>query len=133
MTVMANIVVKKNDGTTDITWSAMTPSAGNNVPAIWRSQSVGGSAGFRPEFRLTSKDGGDGKTRVLRGTISYPQLATDTTTSLVQVPNRASADINWRLPAEMPATDINEFASQFANLIASVLIKDSVKEGFAPN
>jgi hypothetical protein len=31
----------------------------------------------------------------------------------------------------MTATDVNEFASQFANLLASTLIKSCVKEGYA--
>lgn len=132
MTAIANITVKKNDGTTDVTYVAKSPSAGDSVPAIWRNDSVGVAANQRPEFRLTSRDANSGKDRHLRSTFVYPQIATDTTTTLTTVVAKSIGSSDWTIPKGMASSDINEMVAQYANLLASTLIKSSVQDGFAP-
>jgi hypothetical protein len=132
MPAMADVVVKADDGTTNVTYTQKSPSAGNSVPAIWRNDSVGNATGQRPEFRLLSKDSGDGKSRVLQASYSYKQVATDSTTSVSSVVNEAKASASWTMPNGMAAADINQFAAQFGNLIAATLVKTSVQQGFAP-
>jgi hypothetical protein len=53
MPALADITVKMADGTTNITYTGIVPSAGDKTPAVWRSNSVGGSIGQRPELRAT--------------------------------------------------------------------------------
>lgn len=131
MPSLANITVKKNDGTTDIVYTGVQPSSGDGVPAVWKSQTVGTAPAHQPEFRLAGRETGKGAKRALRSTYVYPQIATNSTTSLTSVVDRASADTNWNFPKGMNQTDINEFVSQYANLLVATLVKDCVKAGYA--
>lgn len=132
MSDMANIVVKKADGTTDITYTKISPSGGDGVPAVWRSNSVGSAFSHRPEFRIWFRESADGRQRVEKSTYKYPQISTDTTTGLTSVANTAFFSTGANLPKGMPAADIKEACYQHANLLASALIKLSMEEGVAP-
>lgn len=127
---MANIVVKKNDGTTDVTYFKQTPASGDNTPAVWRSTSVGSAPAHAPELRFLAKDAKSGANRAMRGTFKYPQISTNTTTGITSVVDTASAATDWNFPKTMSQADINEFVSQYANLMCSALIKDCVKAGY---
>lgn len=131
MPSMANITVKKNDGTTDIVYSGQSPSSGDNTPAVWKATTVGSAPAHQPEFRLAARDASKGAKRVLRSTFQYPQIATNSTTGLTSVVDRASADTNWNFPKGMNQADINEFVSQYANLLVATLVKDCVKQGYS--
>lgn len=131
MPQIANITIKKNDGTTDIVYTGVAPSSGDNSPAVWKAQTVGSAPAHQPEFRLVSREAGKGQRRALRSTFQYPQIATNTTTSLTSVVDRAAADTNWVFPKGMSQNDINEFVTQYANLIVSTLVKDCVKGGYS--
>jgi hypothetical protein len=131
MPTMANITVKKNDGTTDQIWTSVQASGGDRSPAIWRNTSVGTAAAFNPEMRMTSRPNADLTVRRVEGSISWPQsvVGTDGVTRKV---NTFSFKFEGVVPQGMPAADLNEAASQSTNLVASVLFKDSLKQGFAP-
>lgn len=132
MPSMANITVKKNDGTTDIVWTAATPSAGDNVPAIWRSETVGSAPAHYPTLELRTRYNGQKTARRADINFVYPQIATDSTTSLVSVVNRLPIQTTAAVPMGMPASDINEAVAQYANLLKDALIQASLKAGFAP-
>lgn len=131
MPSIANITVKKNDGTTDIVYSAVQPSSGDGVAAIWQSQTVGTALSHRPEFRLSARDFEQGRKRATRSTFVYPQIATNTTTGITAVVDRMMLSTNATMPKNMTAADVNEAVSQYANLLASTLIKDCVKSGYS--
>jgi hypothetical protein len=131
MPAMADIPVKKNDGTTTITYTGLQPSSGDSTAAIWKSQSIGSAQAHQPEFRLTAKDGDKGGARTLRSTFVYPQIATDSTTALVSVANKASAATDWKFPKGMTQADVNEFVAQYANLLQSALITTCIKGGYS--
>jgi hypothetical protein len=128
---MAAITVKKNDGTTDQVWTNIQASGGDKSPAIWRNVSVGPAPSFNPEARMTSRPNSDGTIRRVEGVIDWKQSAVGADGVSRRI-NLASFSFNVVVPQGMPTADINEFASQSANLIASVLFKDCVKSGFAP-
>jgi hypothetical protein len=127
----SNITVKKDDNATDIVYTFQVPSSGDNTPAVWKSATVGSAQSHQPEIRLSAGEADNGSARRLRATYQYPQIATDTTTSLVSVVNRAVASVEWKFPKGMTATDINEFVSQFANLLDDTVIKSCIKQGFS--
>jgi hypothetical protein len=131
MPVMANITVKKNDGTTDITYTTVSASGGDKSPAVWRSNTVGTAAGQRPEFRITSRPNGDGTARRVEGSYSYPSLTTGTD-GKINVASRFNLTFSGIVPAAMLDADLNEGVSQSLNLLAQQLIKDSFNAGFAP-
>lgn len=131
MPSIANITVKKNDGTTDIVYTGVQPSSGDNSAAVWKSQTVGTASAHQPELRVLAREAQRGAKREIRATYKYPQIATNTTTGVTSVIDSASFAGSWTVSKNMSATDVNEFASQVANLIASSLMKDIVKAGFS--
>lgn len=130
MPSMADITVKKNDGTTDIVWTAVAASSGLSVPANWQSQSVGTAQSHRPDLRLSAKD--SGKNRVMRATFVYPMTYTNSTTGLTQVADRITADLTFSVPKVLTQTNIDEAVSQYANLLKSTLVQACLKAQVAP-
>jgi hypothetical protein len=127
----ANITVKKNDGTTDVVYTSKSPSSGDGSPAIWKNETVGTAQAHQPEFRLSAREASKGAKRAMRATFQWPQIATNTTTGLTAVVDRSLADVNWSMSKNMNATDINEFVSQFANLLKAALIIQCVQGGYS--
>lgn len=130
MPSMANITVKKNDGATDVVYTAVQPSAGDKSPAVWQNQTVGTAVAHRPELRVVAQDNGTGTARRVNYTYVYPSLATGSD-GRVSVSDKASASGSFLLPKNQPTVDANEAASQFANLMASVLMKEMLKAGYS--
>lgn len=131
MSQIANITVKKNDGTTDIVYTAVVPSAGDKTPAIWRSNTVGSAAAHRPELRVSSQSNGPKTARRVEVTFVYPTTVTGSD-GKVTVSDRQVFTGAWVIPTGMPDADVNEAISQGVNLLASTLLKDTLKSGYAP-
>jgi hypothetical protein len=125
----ANITVKKADGTTDIVYTTIGPAAGDGSPAIWRSNSVGTAVAHRPELRLTAREGASGAERKLRATYVYPMIAANTATGITSVVQKATMTCEWIMSKNMTAADVSEAVAQYANLLASALIKACVNDG----
>jgi hypothetical protein len=131
MPALANIIVKKNDGATDVTFTATQPGTGES-PAIYYAPALGATPATRPEFRISSKMVGGGKFKKVTGTVMYPESAVNTTTGLTSIVNRVMFKFEGTMPAETPQSIIDEGVSQAVNLAASTQFKSSCKEGFAP-
>lgn len=131
MPQIANITVKKNDGTTDVTYTAVVPSAGDKSPAIWRNQTVGSAAGHQPQVQMISRANGMNTARRVEATGTYGSLVTGSD-GKISVADKVVLQLSGVVPMGMPTTDVNEAVSQLLNVFASVLFKDSVKTGFAP-
>jgi hypothetical protein len=58
-------------------------------------------------------------------------IVTNSTTNQTTVASRAMAACDWAFDKSMSQTDINEFVTQFANLLVSTLVKDCVKSGYS--
>lgn len=132
MPQLADIVVKKNDGTTNITYVGLVPSAGSDIPAVFKATSVGSAPAHQPELRVLARDADGGKKRAVRGTFVYPQIATNTTTGVTSVIDAALADVNFKFPKSMSQADLNEAAAQFGNLCSAALVQAVMKSGYAP-
>lgn len=132
MASQANITVKKNDGTTDIVWTGTYGAAGENAPALWRSETVGSAPGHKPNLELKTRWNGPKTARRVEANFVYPQIATDSTTGLTTVVNVIPISVSAAIPNACPSTDINEAVSQCFNLLVATLVKDSFKTGFAP-
>lgn len=132
MTAQANVTIKKNDGTTDITYTAALAAAGDGASAQYRSLTVGSASAHQPELRIAAKEARQGKARAFRVTYKYPQIATDTTTGLVSVVDAVQISEDFILPKGMPAVDVNEAIAQFANLMASAHLKAVVQSMYGP-
>jgi len=131
MPSMANMTVKKNDGTTDILYTAVVASGGDKSPAVWRSNTVGTAAGQRPELRVSSRPNGDGTARRIDGSYSYPSLVTGSD-GKITVANRFNLTFSGVVPSGMLDADLNEASAQSMNLLAQALMKSVFQSGFAP-
>lgn len=132
MPSMANITVKAANGTTDVVYTAMAPSSGDGVPAVWRNEAGGSATAFKASFSLSSRYNGPKTARRLNGVFDLPQTATDTTTSLVSVINRIPVSFSIALPVSCPQSVIDEAVHQVTNLLASTLVRDALKSGYSP-
>jgi hypothetical protein len=129
---MADIVVKKDDGTTNVTYTSLNPSSGDGVPAYWRQEAMATQANLKATVALRSQWNGNRDARRVEMTFSYPHVATDTTTGLTSVVARVPVSVTATIPAQVPDTVVAEAVSQSANLLASTLMKACLKAGFAP-
>lgn len=132
MPSIGNIVVKKYDGTTDVTYTALSASAGDNVAAQWRSESAGSQSNAKPVLSVTSKYNGNRSARRIDIQYRYPQMATDSTTGLSTVVNQIPISVSIAVPLGAPDTVIQEAVAQGTNLLVSSLVRSSIISGFAP-
>lgn len=132
MPQLANIVVKKNDGTTDVTFTGIQPSGGDKAPAMWRNESVGTAVAHRPTVVLSSRNNGTGTARRMDGQAVFPTTVTGAD-GRVTVADRLIVSISGVIPSGMPSAEVNEAVSQALNVFASSLVKDSFKAGYAPS
>lgn len=130
MPTIANITIKKNDGTTDVIYTAVSPSGGERSPAVWRNNTVGTAAAHRPTFQLSARKNGPGTARRMEGQYVYPTTITGTD-GKISVADKAIFDITAVLPQGMPQTDLDEAVSQCFNLLAATLNKDCFKAGYS--
>lgn len=131
MASMADITVKKADETTNIVYTAKVASAGDRTPAVWKSTTVGTAPAHNPSLSLTSRSNGDGKVRRVEFAFAYPQTAVASDGS-ISVVNLAQVSGSAAVPQGMPQADLNEAVAQCMNLLASTLVKQAMKDGYAP-
>lgn len=132
---MASIIVKKNDGVTDITFDAVNASGGESSPAVWRQDTGAPAAlpvGLRPTFTLSSKWNGPKTARQLQFNLAFPYAVQDSTTTLYSAKDRVVYQGVITLPQGIPPTNLNEAVAQGLNLLASALMKSSAQAGYAP-
>jgi len=132
MPAMANVTVKAANGTTDVVYSALNPSSGDKVPALWRAEAAGLSSNLRPTLDLVSQWNGPRTARRITGTYMYPYVFTNASTFEKSVRARIPIIYSATVPVEVPDTEIAEAISQFNNLLVATLVKDCIKLGFAP-
>jgi len=131
MPSQTSLTVKKNDTTTDVTYTAITPSSGDKNPAVWRNESVGTAMSHRPTLTLSSRNNGGGTARRMEGMLMYPTTVTGSD-GKVTVADKCLITIGGVIPVGMPTVDINEAVSQAMNLFKTTQVLDSFKNGTAP-
>jgi hypothetical protein len=131
MPSLANMTVKKNDTTTDVTFTGVQPAAGDRAPAVWRNESVGVAVNHRPRLTMQSRANGNGTARKVEVVLTYPSTYVDSTTGRTQVADVAILRVDATLPVNMPVADINEAVAQFGNLLDHTLVQDCLKAGYA--
>lgn len=132
MASIADITVKKADGTTNVTYVAATPSAGDKSPAIWTQNAASGIQGFRPRFELQTQFNGTGDKRQVRFRFSYPVTYTEPVSGLPRLLKSVDGDGVIYMPRELSTTDWKEAFAQLGNLLSSTAARDTAETGFAP-
>jgi hypothetical protein len=130
---IADLTVKKNDGTTDAIYIAKNNAGGDSGMAIWRYDAHAAPyTGLKPEFRFGSKFNGPRTARRLAMQYVYKSYATDSTTGVSSLVGSIPATLTLAIPLNVPQADIDEAVSQFGNLMVNASFKAWVKAGFAP-
>lgn len=130
MPQMADITVKKADGTTNVVYVALTPSAGDKVPARWRLNAVSPIPNHRPTVEIVARDNGtkDGRRLVMSG--KYPVIATESGTEVLKA--IVPVEISMLIPQNVDAVQATEAVHQFGNLFVSALMRSSFVDGYSP-
>lgn len=136
MPSMANITVKKYDGSTDIVYDALTGAGSDGSPAMWR-QDTGATAtlpvAMRAVFWLKSLWNGPRTARKLTFHYARPYAVQDSVSQKWSTSDKVVVDGTATVPQGIPPADINEAIYQACNLLAASLVKQSMTAGFAPN
>lgn len=131
MPQLADITVKKADGTTNVTYTAVAGAAGDKTPAVFRNNAVGTTIAERPSLLVSSRDNGPKTGRRIEINFSWPITAQDAGGNKT-ITGRMTGNCSVLIPQNQDVSVILEQANQFGNLIGSTLIKACFSDGFAP-
>lgn len=124
---ITNITVKKNDGTTDVIYTAIEGRSGDN-PARWKAPALGATPVTQPELRVGSRlVPGSGKGKVI-ATFMYPYSVVDSTTGVTTVRSKELFRLEFTGDMEIPQAVRDEGVSQGMNLLGSAHFKQQLKE-----
>lgn len=127
---MANITVKKADGTTDVVYTALTPSAGDKTSARWSLTAFSPKANLRPTLECTSRYNNARTARNISLTLKYPEIAS--IAGVDSIVGTGIVTIQGVVPLQMSDSAVSELVAQAANLFKTTLVQDSYKIGYAP-
>lgn len=133
MPSMGDIVVKKADNTTNVTYVAASRSSGDKVPAIWTQDAFSGSVGLRPKLEILTQDNGQRTIRQMKVNFNFPSKYTDAVTGLDKSNGSIGFDGVVFLPKGLTTTEWNEAFSQLGNLLVSALVRQVAQTGYAPS
>lgn len=126
----ADIVVKKADNTTNVTYSLLTASAGDSSPARWSENSLSTNRGHRPTLEVRSQFNGPRTARRSNSVYKYPVLRT-----ISGVETRIGdvlVDISVLIPQDVDDVTAAEAVAQGTNLAVSTLIRSAFTTAYAP-
>ncbi|UUW21302.1 MAG: hypothetical protein [Sanya fiers-like virus 16] len=130
MPSMADITVKKSDGTTNVTYNAVVPSAGDAVWAEWVDLTTVNVPAYRAKLRVRSRYNGPRTARRIEYEFTYPvSITIDSQNSLVGTVAGSGSVV---LPQKLIGADLKEASHQMTNLLASALMKSILETGYAP-
>lgn len=129
MSTAANITVKKNDGTTDITYGVLEGRSGDN-PARWKAPPLGATPVTQPEFRVASKvmSGRETTKKKVIATFHFPYSVVNSTTGVTSVQSYEIFRLEYTGDEQIPQAIRDEASSQGMNLLASAPFKTMLKE-----
>lgn len=130
MAAQANVVVKKTDGTTDVTFTGVQGATADE-PAIWQNTASSTVYGFRDILKFRSRNNGTKTARRIEIDAAFVVRRTE---NGVEV-NKGTIPLSFTVPLPNWASDaeVNEAVDQFLNLISSAHIRTHIKGRFAPN
>lgn len=130
MSVQTNVVVKKTDGTTDVTFTGVQGATAAD-PAVWQNIASSLVYNNRDSFKFRSRDNGTKTARWMEVDASFVIRRTE---NAVEV-NKGQIPVRFSIPLPNWATDAecNEAVDQFINLLSSAHVRSHIKGRYAPN
>lgn len=131
MAAIANITIKKNDGTTDRVLTALLGSAGDGLPAKWRAEDTTLPVGWRTNASHISKDNGrqNARTHDVRFRFPVVRLINGVDTLVGTIPFQMVGTCG----DQFTQAEIDEAVSQAGNFFVSAAIRAAIKSGYASN
>lgn len=129
MPTMADIIVKKKDGTTNVTFTALAPSAGDGSPAIWRSDTVSTVLAYRPTLQASTVWNGPKDARRMNLKFMWPVI--QTVDGVEVITSRIPMELSMTVPQSADATQLGEAVHQGLNLCSATLVKQIAEAGFS--
>lgn len=131
MPSMADIVVKKADAVTNVTYNALSPSSGDTVPSVWRQEAMATQPNLKATCSLRAGWNGPRDARRVQMDFMYPFTSTDSTTGLTSVVARIPIQVTATVPQLVTDTIISEAVAQCGNLLVAALVQSCFKAGYA--
>lgn len=130
MPTLANITVKKADGTTDVIYTALVGAGADGTPSRHRAEAGGQVVGWRPLLTIFAKPNTNGSGRSVTGRFKFPVVRSvggvDTLIGTVPL------EISGTVGNGFTQSEIDEAVAQGFNLFSSVQVRDSFKQAYAP-
>lgn len=127
---MPNLVVKKKDGTTDVSF-VLKRLASGAVPGLYSNDAAAAVPAHRPTLTVAERASG-GRNGAQKATIivSFPY------TQVIDGRDAVAALIPFRIevpvPSQVPEAFMQEAAAQVANLLKTAELQAVLSTGFAP-
>lgn len=129
MPQMADMLAKRADNTT-VNFTALVPSAGDGVSALWRAESIGTSPLYRPRLEIKTKSNGNKDARRIEIDLSVPYVETTVSASVI----KANMPFKFvgTIPAMVPDSAVADAVAFAQSLLSQALVASVIKTGFAP-
>lgn len=130
MSAQTDVTVKKTDGTTDVTFTAIQGAAADE-PAIWQNTASSLIYSNRDILSFRARNNG---TKTARRIEIDARFVVRRTEGSLEV-NKGTIPLSFTVPVPNWVTDAeaNEAIDQFINLLASTHVRSHIKGRYAPN
>lgn len=126
----ADIVVKKADNTTNVTYSLLTASAGDANPARWTENSLSTIRSHRPTLEMRSQFNGPRTAR--RSNVAYKYPVLKTVSGVTTRVGDVILDLSVLIPQDVDDVTAAEAVAQGTNLAVSTLLRSALTSAYAP-
>lgn len=128
---MGNLTIKKADGTTDVTFTMIAASAGDNSPALYRSVTTGVAPNRQDSLEVTGRWNQANTVRRVNQKFIRSYNVTDVNSVETQA-SKVTVEITVAAPQNVPQSAVDEAVAQSANLYKHAEIQAACKAGYAP-
>lgn len=131
MATQSDIIVKKADAATNITWSAVVRSAGDKIAAVWKSVTASVNRAFQPTASQVAYDNGPKTARRVISMVKFPVVRNVAGVDVVV--HTVHMELTGLIPNELTAAETAEAVEQSINIFASTQFRSSYLSGYSPN
>lgn len=130
MANIANVVVKKTDGTTDVTFTAIAGASSDGNPALWQNVASSTIRSNRSQLTMKAKLNGTKQARRVDVQALFP--VTRLVNTVETVVGRIPVDLTTPIPEWATDAEVNEAIDQALNLFSSAHLRTHIKAGISP-
>lgn len=128
---MDNIVIPGRAAGPARTYVAISASSGDSSPAVYRREAGFTTPAQMPSFKVSARSNGPKTARRVIGDYAWPMVKQDSGGNIV-LDGGMSGNFNVLIPQNQTLDRISDQAWDFANLVASEIIRQAMTSGIAP-